>query len=53
MMKNFDKSVEINHHNTNWPYILDHPYSILIIGDSESEKTNVLLKVIKTSTTRY
>ena len=47
MMKNFDKSVEINHHNPNWPYILDHPYSILITGDSGSEKTNVLLNLIK------
>ena len=34
MMKNieYDESVEINH-NPNWPYIPDHPYRILIIGD--------------------
>ena len=45
MMKNFNQSVEINH-NLNWPYILDHPYRILIIGGSASEKTNVLLKLM-------
>ena len=39
MMKNYDESVEINH-NPNWPYIPDHPYRILIIGDSGSGKTN-------------
>ena len=39
-------SVEINH-NPNWPYIPDHPYSILIIGDSVSGKANVLLKLMK------
>ena len=27
MMKNYDESVEINH-NSNWPYIPDHPYRI-------------------------
>ena len=31
----------------NQPYILDHPYRILIIGGSGSEKTNVLLNLIK------
>ena len=40
MMKNYDQSVEINH-NLNWPYILSHPYRILIIGSSGSGKTNV------------
>ena len=44
-MKNFNQSVEINH-NLNWPYIPDHPYRILIIGGSASEKTNVLLKLM-------
>ena len=29
--------------NKNWPYIPDHPYRILIIGGSGSEKTNLLL----------
>ena len=28
-------------HNTNWPYIPDHPYRILIIGGSGSGKTNM------------
>ena len=27
-------------HNSNWLYIPDHPYRILIIGGSGSEKTN-------------
>ena len=46
MMKNYDQSVEIKH-NPNWAYIPDHPYRILIIGGSGSEKTNVLLNLIK------
>ena len=45
-MKNYDQSVEIKH-NLNWPYIPDHPYRILIIGGSGSDKTNVLLNLIK------
>ena len=52
MIKNYDPSVEINH-NPNWPYIPDHPYTILIVGGSGSGKYNVLLKLIKKSTTRY
>ena len=35
MMENDDESVEINH-NSNWPYIPDHPYRILIIGGSKN-----------------
>ena len=46
MIKNYDQSVEINH-NPNLPYILDHPYRILIIGGSGSGNTNVLLNLIK------
>ena len=46
MMKNYDQSVEINH-NPNWPYIPDHPYRIVIVGGSGSEKTNVLLNLMK------
>ena len=46
MMGNYDQSFEINH-NPNWSYIPDHPYSILIIDGSGSEKTNVLLNLIK------
>ena len=42
-MKHYDQSVEINH----MPYIPDHPYKILIIGGFGSEKTNVLLNLIK------
>ena len=32
--------------NLNWPYIPDHPYRILIVGGSESGKTNALLNLI-------
>ena len=46
MIKNYDQSVEINH-VSNWPYIPDHPYRILIVGGSGSGKTNVLLNLIK------
>ena len=46
MLKTYDKSVEINH-NSKWPYIHDHPYRSLIIGSSQSGKTNVLLNLIK------
>ena len=35
-----------NNHNEKWPYIPDHPYRILIIGGSGSEKTNTLLNLI-------
>ena len=38
MMKNYDRSVQINH-NPNWSYISDHSYRILIIGGSGSRKT--------------
>ena len=30
-------------HNSHWPYILDHPYRILIIGGPGSRKTGTLL----------
>ena len=46
MIKNYDQSVAVNH-NPNWSFIPDHPYGILIIGGSESGKTNVLLNLIK------
>ena len=45
-MKNYVQSVKINH-SPNWPYIPDHPYRILIIGGSESDKTNVLFNLVK------
>ena len=33
-------------HNSEWQYIPDHPYRILIIGGSGSGKTNTLLNLI-------
>ena len=33
--------------NKNWPYIPDHLHRILIIESSGSEKTNLLLNLIK------
>ena len=48
-MINFDDYVNENRteHNRKWPYMLDHPYRILIIGGSGSIKTNVLLNLIE------
>ena len=34
-------------HNLKWPFILDHPYGILIISGSGSGKTNALLNLIQ------
>ena len=47
-MINLDSTVNnINeNHNEKWPYILDQPYRILIIGGSGSGKTNSLLNLI-------
>ena len=47
-MINFDNYTNENktEHNSNWPYIPDHPYRILIIGGSESGKTNALLNLM-------
>ena len=47
-MINFDEYTSENriNHNPNWPYILDHPYRILIIVGSGSGKTNTLLNLI-------
>ena len=33
-------------HNEKWSYIPDHPYRIIIIGDSGSGKTNALINLI-------
>ena len=46
-MINFDDYANENktQHNSNWPYIPDHPYRILIIDGSESGKTNALLNL--------
>ena len=53
-MINFDDYVNENKtlqeqcsYNQKWSYILDHPYKILIVGDSGSGKTNALLNLIK------
>ena len=47
-MINLDNIVNNNSegHEEKWPYIPDHPYIILIIGGSESGKTNTLLNLI-------
>ena len=37
---------DIKEHNTNWSEISDHPYRILLLGDSESGKTNGLLNLM-------
>ena len=39
-----EKKTELN---INWPYVPDHPYRILMIGGSGSEKTNVLMNSIE------
>ena len=33
-------------HNEKWPFIPDHPYRIITIGGSGSEKTNALINLI-------
>ena len=40
------KKKNIKEHNPNWPQIPDHPYKILIIGVSQSGKTNSLFNLI-------
>ena len=47
-MINFDNYTNENktEHNPKCPYIPDHPYRILIVGDSGSGKTNALLNLI-------
>ena len=48
-MINLDSITNENNkeHNEKWSYIPDHPYRIIIIGGSESGKTNTLLNLIK------
>ena len=46
MMKNYGQPVGINH-NPNLLCIPDHPFRILIIAVSGSDKTNVLLNLKK------
>ena len=47
-MINFDDYANENKtkHNPKQPYILDHPYRMLITGGSGSGKTNALLNLI-------
>ena len=47
-MINFDECTNENktEHSSKWPYIPDHPYSILVVGGSGSEKTNASLNLI-------
>ena len=47
-MIDFDDYINENkaEHISNWPYIPDHPYRILIVGGSGSGETNVLLNLI-------
>ena len=47
-MINFDDYANENksEHNLKWPYISDHPYRRLIIGNSGSGETNSLLDLI-------
>ena len=37
---------DIKEYNPNWPEIPDHAWRILIVGGSESGKTNALLNLI-------
>ena len=48
-MINYNNITEesIKEHNLSWPQILDHPYEILVIGGTESGKTNALNNLIK------
>ena len=43
----------IKEHNSNWPQIPDHSYSILIIGGSGSGKTNSLFNLINRQQDTY
>ena len=46
-MINFDITKEsIKEDSPNWPWIPYHPYRILTIGGSESEKTNLSFNLI-------
>ena len=47
-MINFDDYANENktEHNSEWPYIPDHSYRILIVGGSGSGKINALLNLI-------
>ena len=51
-MINIDEYTNDNktEHNPKWPYILDHPYRVIIIGSSGSGKTSALLNLINNQT---
>ena len=51
-MINIDEYTNDNktEHNPKWPYILDHPYRVIIIGSSGSGKTIALLNLINNQT---
>ena len=54
MIKHGDIAKEIiEHHNQNWLQISDHPYEISLIGGYKSEKTNILLNLIKQQNDDY
>ena len=48
-MLNVDNIANENNkkHNKKSPYILNHPYRILIFGSSGSQKTNALLNLVR------
>ena len=46
-MNNYVTKENINKNNPNWPQILDHPYTILIIGGSGSRKKNLSLNLME------
>ena len=48
-MFNLDDIINENNedHDLKWPYIPDHPYTMLIVGDSGSGETNALLNLMK------
>ena len=48
-MINIDSITDENNkeQNEKWPFIPDHPYSVLIIGGSGSGKTNVSMILTK------
>ena len=47
-MINFDDYTNENktEHDSNWPYIPDHPYRILMVGDCGLGKINAFLNLI-------
>ena len=50
-MINFDNYTNENKtkHNSNWPYLPDHPYEIIILGGSGSGKNKCIIELNKQS----